>query len=77
MQGAPFCDDSKGHWKVRPYLRVRSVTLSDESTELQASAAGSVLKPWQSWGVLVRYVIACLAGAIPSGLMVWLLYMLR
>ena len=59
---------------INPEPQVRSITLSTESTAVQVHEHKATSTPWQSWGSTTRYLIVQLAHAIPTGLLIWLMY---
>jgi hypothetical protein len=60
-----------------PWVRVRSMTLSDESSVVERHHHEITLEAMQSWGSAVRYLIVRLADAAPCALLVWLAYVRR
>ena len=50
------------------------MTLTAQSTQTQVNGHESAPKPWQSWGLTIRYLVVRLAQATPNAMLVWLAY---
>lgn len=46
-------------------------------TSDQLDSQPAAQEAWQSWGLMARYVIFCVAQAIPAAALAWLAYLHR